>query len=238
MTEASRLLAAIDATWPPAATERRAGWLLRRGEGGGQRVSAASPLGPEPGDVAVAAAAMEGWGQHPLFRVTQAEDAVDAALEAAGYAVKDPVVVYAAPVASLADERDETARIIRVSTPVALLEEIWEAGGIGPARRAVMNRAKGPRIALMVRLGDRPVGCAFVACDGDIAMIHAIEVLESRRREGAGAQLMHGAANWAADKGAGILALAVNEANRPARALYDRLGMAEAARYHYRVLRS
>ncbi|PJN94439.1 N-acetyltransferase, partial [Amaricoccus sp. HAR-UPW-R2A-40] len=37
------------------------------------------------------------------------------------------------------------------------------------------------------------------------------------------------------DRGAVTLALAVAEANAPARALYDRLGMAEAARYHYRI---
>ena len=43
------------------------------------------------------------------------------------------------------------------------------------------------------------------------------------------------AAAWAAAEGAATLALAVTRANAPARALYARLGLAEAAAYHYRV---
>lgn len=234
MTDPARLIAAVDATWPPAESVARAGWRLRRGMGGGQRVSAASPLGPAP-DIAAAEAAMAAWGQPPLFRVTPAEGAIDAALAAAGYRVHDPVAVYAAPSPALADGRDETARIIRVSTPVALMDEIWDAGGIGAARRAVMDRAPGPAIRLMARLGDRPAGCAFVACDGFVAMLHAMEVLARHRRSGAGRMLLHGAANWAAEQGAEHLALAVTEDNAPARLLYEAAGMTVAARYHYRV---
>ena len=233
----ARLIAAVDATWPPAQTCHRAGWVLRRGAGGGQRVSAASPLAPgHAPDIATAEAAMRAWGQVPLFRLAEGEEAVDAALAAAGYAVHDPVVLYAAPVARLTDARDETARIIRVSTPLALAADIWAAGGIGPERRAVMARAAGARIALLARLGDRAAGCAFTACDGPVAMLHAMEVLAGFRRAGAGRQLLHGAANWAAEQGTEVLALAVTEANAPARALYEAAGMTVAARYHYRRL--
>ena len=234
MCEAARLIAAIDATWPAAEIRDAAGWRLRRGNGGGQRVSAASPLTDAP-DIAAGEVAMARWGQAPLFRLTPEEASVDGALAAAGYRVHDPVVVYAAPVADLADDRDETARIIRVAASLALMDEIWEAGGIGAGRRAVMARVRGPRIRLMARLGDRPAGCAFVALDGAVAMLHAVEVLARHRRAGAGRMLLHGAANWARERGAETLALAVTEANAPARALYDRAGMCVAARYHYRV---
>jgi len=234
MTDPARLIAAIDATWPPAETRAEGGWLLRRGGGGGQRVSAASPLDALP-EIAAAERAMDAWGQAPLFRLTDAERDVDTALAGAGYRLHDPVVVMVGSVAALADDRDETARVIRVSAPLALLDEIWEEGGIGPARRAVMARAAGPKIRLMARLGDRPAGAAFVACDGAVAMLHAMEVLAAHRRGGAGAMLLHGAANWAREQGAEALALAVTEANAPARALYARLGMEVVARYHYRV---
>jgi hypothetical protein len=43
------------------------------------------------------------------------------------------------------------------------------------------------------------------------------------------------AAAWAQRAGAPVFAMAVTERNAPARALYARLGLAEAARYHYRV---
>jgi N-acetylglutamate synthase len=98
-----------------------------------------------------------------------------------------------------------------------------------------MARPSGPRMTLMARADDRPVGVAFVALDDDIAMIHAIEVAPRHRRKGGGGLLMRGAASFAAEHGAGWLTLAVTEANAPARALYEGLGMALAGRYHYRI---
>ena len=234
---AERLFAAIDATWPPAETRVAEGWALRRGDGGGKRVSAASRAAGAPAlpDIVAAEAAMRAWGQPALCRLGEGEEALDAALAASGYRVVDPVAIHAARVSALTTDADETAKVIRISTRLAIAEEIWEAGGIGAARRAVMARAEGPRIVLLARIGDRPAGIAFAACDGEIAMLHAVEVLADHRRAGAGTRLLHGAANWAADQGAAWLALAVTEANAPARALYDRLGMGVAARYHYRT---
>ncbi len=232
---AERVFAAIDATWAPAEIREADGWRLRRGAGGGQRVSCASawPVGSIP-QIAAAEAAMARWNQPPLFRLGD-EPALDAALSAQGYRVVDPVAIYAAPVATLVDRADETARLIRVSTRLAVAEEIWAEGGIGPGRLAVMARVTGPRMTLLARVGDRPVGVAFVACDGGVAMIHAIEVRPAARRQGAGARLMRGAARWAAEVGADTLALAVTKSNGPACALYRGLGMVVAACYHYRA---
>ncbi len=233
-----RLMAAIDATWPPAEYLEVGPWLLRRGDGGGQRVSAASTT-DQSADFALAEQGMRAWGQAPLFRLTPDQALLDARLAEAGYAVKDPVALYAAPVASLADGSDETVQVFRVTSPLAMVDEIWKRGGIGPGRRAVMTRAQGPRMILMARAGDRPVGVAFVAIakiDGcGIAMIHAIEVAPEHRRKGGGGLLIRGAASFAAEQDAAWLALAVTEANAPARALYERLGIARAGSYHYRV---
>jgi ribosomal protein S18 acetylase RimI-like enzyme len=232
-----RLMATIDATWPPAEFRHAGPWLLRRGNGGGQRVSAASiaKSGDQAADFAPAEAGMRAWGQTPLFRLTPDQALLDARLAEAGYAVKDPVALYAAPVASLADGRDETVKVFRVAAPLAIVDEIWARGGIGPGRRAVMTRPSCQRMTLMARAGDRPVGVAFVAIDGDTAMIHAIEVVPEHRRKGGGTLLLLGAAGFAAEHGAKWLTLAVTEANKPARALYERLGIALAGSYHYRI---
>ena len=234
----NHLMAAIDATWPPAEFRSIGPWLLRRGDGGGQRVSAASTE-DQSADLAPAEAGMRAWGQTPLFLLTPDQIELDRRLAEAGYLVKDPVALYAAPTASLADGRDETVRVFRVNSPLAMVDEIWARGGIGPGRRAVMTRAQGPRMTLMVRAGDHPAGVAFVAIakiDGcGIAMIHAIEVQPEHRRKGGGGLLMRGAASFAAEHGAEWLALAVTEANAPARALYARLGIARAGSYHYRI---
>lgn len=229
-----RLMAAIDATWPAAECRSLGPWTLRRGAGGGQRVSAASTT-DQAADPGAAARAMRAWGQIPLFRVDEDQAALDVRLARAGYDRHDPVVLYAAPVGRLADGRDETARVIRVRAPLAIVDEIWTRGGIGPGRRAVMDRAPEPKATLLARAGDRPAGMAFVGVDGDVSMIHAIEVVPAHRRLGAGEMLIRGAANFAVDHGCVWLALAVTEANAPARALYAKLGMTPAGRYHYRL---
>lgn len=231
---AAGLLEAMEATWPPAETVSRLGWRLNRGAGGGKRVSAAVREAPDAG-IGAAEEAMRGWGQPGLFRLTPGDGDLDAALEARGYGVIDPVVLYLAPVPALTDEEDETARIVRGDLPVASLREIWAAGGIGAGRLAVMDRAAGPKCWLMARQSDRPAGAAFVACHRGVAIVNAIEVAAGFRRRGVGREIMHGAANLAADWGAGWLALAVTEANGPARGLYEGLGMEIAARYHYRI---
>ena len=92
------------ATWPAAETRRLGPWTLRRGDGGGNRVSAATLDGP-PADPAAAEAVMRGWGQPPLFMIRPGEDALDACLAARGYLERDPTLIAAAPAAALAARR-------------------------------------------------------------------------------------------------------------------------------------
>ena len=225
--------ALIAATWPPAETVTRGPWTLRRGGGGGSRVSAATLDGPFA-DLDGAEAVMRGWGQRPLVMIRPGETALDAALAARGWTIDKPTTLRAAPVAALAWETPDE-RAIDCDGPLACMARIWDAGGIGPGRRAVMDRAAGPRAWLLARTGDAPAACGFVALHGEAAMLHALEVEAAHRREGHAARLTRAAAAWARDRGAATLALVVTEANAPARALYDRLGLAETARYHYRI---
>ncbi|MEO0359626.1 MAG: GNAT family N-acetyltransferase [Pseudomonadota bacterium] len=227
------VFAALEATWPPAEAVEARGWRLRRGLGGGKRVSAASPLevGADP-DAAVAA--MAGWGQEPLFQIRPQDEWLDDALSARRYQIIDRSQFLAAPAAPLLDDRPETARLIRGDGRVALMEEIWAEGGVGPGRLAVMDRTKAPKSYLMARLGDRAAAVAFVAASGGVAMIHAIETLHAMRRKGAARMLVAGAARFAVEAGAETLALVVTEANAPANGLYASLGFRRVAAYHYR----
>lgn len=228
----ARLFAAMDATWVPAEVVDRDGWRLRRGLGGGGRVSSASPLAPG-GDIALAEAQMAAWGQPPLFRLTPEDAALDSALAAGGYRITDIVSLLVAPAAALDDGSDHTARVIRVPHTLGLARELWAEGGLAAGRLAVMGRVPGGS-ALMARLGDRPAGMAWVAADGDIAYIHGIAVVPAHRRQGVGALLIQGAARFALEAGAAWLALAVSQGNAPALALYAKLGMAAVTNYHYR----
>lgn len=227
------LFAAGAATWPASETRAEAGWTLRRGEGGGNRVSAATRLAREA-DPAAAEAAMRVWGQAPVFQIRPGDDDLDAVLEARGYVRRDPSLILAASAAAVAASAPDE-RAIPCAAALACMAEIWAAGGIGPARLAVMRRAADPKLWLLGRAGDRAVGAGFVAVYGGVAMLHALEVLAAARGRGVGAAMTRAAAAWALRAGAATFALAVTEANAPARSLYAALGLAEAARYHYRV---
>ncbi len=225
--------ATLAATWPAAETRRHGPWTLSRGDGGGNRVSAAT-LDAPGGEIAAAEAAMRAWGQTPLIMIRPGETDLDARLAALGYTLRDPTRILAAPTAEFAGAADRVGAI-RCSAPIARMEEIWTAGGIGPSRRAVMDRAEGPKLWLLGRIGDRPAACAFVAAHGSAAMLHALEVAPEARRRGLGRRLTAEAARWAGEQGCMTLALAVTEANAAARALYAAMGMREVARYHYRI---
>jgi ribosomal protein S18 acetylase RimI-like enzyme len=230
------LYAAIEATWPPAARHRAGPWVIREGRGGGKRVSAATAEGPvTAGDLATLERAAADLGQDPLVMIRAGDEALDALLEAAGYGIVDPVQILAIPAAELAAEAPPPVSAFTVWPPLAIMEELWEEGGIGPARRAVMERAAGPKTAVLGRSNDRAAGVAFVAMHGKIAFCHAVEVTQRQRRQKTACHMMRQAAIWAQDQGAETVAVLVTEANTGARALYASLGMQVVGHYCYRM---
>ncbi len=227
------IFATVEATWPARRIIDVPGWIIREGLGGGSRVSAATATSSTP-DITVMEAAQRTLGQAPLVMVRQGETRLDQQLEAAGYAVKDPVSVYCCPVEDLAEAPPPVSAFHVTWPAMHIQEEIWEAGGIGPARLAVMDRAADPKCTILGRSDDHPAGTAFVASHGDIAMLHALDVLQALRRRGTGRNIMHGAALWAQSVGAAWLAVLVTRANAEANPLYSSLGMQIVGGYHYR----
>jgi GNAT superfamily N-acetyltransferase len=234
-----RLLAAIDQTWPAATMVEAGPWILREGRGGGQRVSAATPRGSEPildEDITAAEKAMRMMGQHPIFMLTPQQSALDADLAAHGYVVKDPVNLWLCPTEQITDRRLPRVTAFAIWEPLAIMREIWQEGGIGPARLAVMERVQGPKTAIFGRVSDRPAGAAFCALYDGIAMVHAVEIVPEHRQKGLGGWMMRAAALWAARHHAPWLAVMCTKANAGANALYASLGMQIVGEYHYRVL--
>jgi GNAT superfamily N-acetyltransferase len=230
------LFAALEATWPAAGTQALGPWLLRRGAGGGKRVSAATADGPvTAAQIAAAEAAMRAMGQAPLFMVRGDQPALDSALDAAGHAVVDPVLLLAGPAAAVAACCPDGPATFTVWPPLAAMREIWAAAGIGPARLAVMDRVAGPKTAILARQRDQIAGAAFVALCDDIAMLHALEVVPALRREGVGRNILGRAAEWAQDRGARWFALATTRENLPAQALCAGVGLHSVDKYHYRM---
>ncbi len=235
--DARQLAGVLEATWPPATRREAGGWIIREGRGGGQRVSAATLAAPELADIAFAERAMRALGQQPLFMVKEDETVLDRALAARGYALADPTLFYLCPIGALTGEPVPPMTAFAIWPPLAICRDIWRAGGIGAERIAVMRRVAGPATALLARANDRPAGAAFVAVARKTAMIHALEIAPTQRRQGVGINMLRAAAHWAQGHGAAWFSLAVTAANVPANALYCKAGLKVAGRYHYRKMR-
>ena len=231
---ATRLYTATEATWPPARCWQLGPITLRDGQGGGQRVSAATVGGPvTEADIDAAEAAMQAEGRAPLFQIRDAQ-ALDDQLAARGYAIKDETILYSLPITRLTDTPIPRVTAFTLWEPLAIIKEIWGTDGIGPARLAVMERAA-VKTSVLARWNEKPAGAAFVGVDGDVAMVHGLVVLPHQRRMGVAEWMMRRAALWAQVEGAQHMAVLCVAENTGANALYQALGFEAVGRYHYRL---
>ena len=100
------ILTALDATWPAAARQSIGPWIIRDGQEGGKRVSAATPNSDwTPADIQTAEATMRDLGQTPLFMIIDQDHDLDHALADTGYDIVDPVNIYSTSVDTLTIER-------------------------------------------------------------------------------------------------------------------------------------
>ncbi|MEL6168388.1 MAG: GNAT family N-acetyltransferase [Pseudomonadota bacterium] len=228
------LFEVLEATWPPVARVTKGVVTYRDGGGGGNRVSATTV---SPGFEATDLDRLDqgpGGGAAPVMIRGARDAALDLALTARGYGIRDATLFYAAPCKDLARPIPPLAGILS-DGPLAALNEVWTEGGIGAERQAIMARAVGPKSWILGRHRDKAAGAAFVALYQDTAMLHAIEVRPTERRNGVASALVARAATWAQSKDATTLILAVTEANTGARSAYASLGMTVVGNYHYRT---
>ncbi|PCJ08488.1 MAG: GNAT family N-acetyltransferase [Rhodobacteraceae bacterium] len=237
MSTDPRYYAVTEATWPSARKVTLGPITLCEGLDGGSRVSSATINGPvTDSDIAAAEVAMRDMGQAPLFMIRDGEDELDAQLGERGYTVKDPVNIWACPAKLLTDVEIPRVTTFCIWEPLAIQREIWASGGIGPARLAVMERAVGPKMALLSRNDEKPAGTGYCAIHEGVAMVHALEILPHQRRKGMGVWMMRQAAFWALENGADTLAVICTKRNKGANGLYASLGMTPVGQYHYRIL--
>jgi GNAT superfamily N-acetyltransferase len=232
MPDAGRLYEVCDQTWPAARRWEEGGWTLRDGQGGGKRASAATLAAPDA-DIGFAEAAMRKMGQTPLFMLRAGDAALDEALASRGYGVLDPVTMYTLPTARLTDVPIPRVTAFEIWEPLAIMVEIWAKGGIGPARLAVMERAR-TKTAILSRWNEKPAGVAFAAVHDCVCMVHAVEVLPHQRRAGVATWMMRRAAFWGRAQGAEDITVLCTKANVGANGLYRRLGFVPVGDYHYR----
>lgn len=238
MIEAKDLFPVIAATWPPARSRVLGPFLVPDPDRGGNRVSAArladaTATCATEDEIDTAARAMRAQGRAPLFQVLDHQGDLSRALDARGYGARDETDLLVIETAALAAPPPPVTAF-DIWPPLAIQTEIWEAAGIDAARRAVMDRASGPRTAIFGRIADKPAGTAFVAIHAGIAMLHALEVAPAGRRKGLAAHMMRAAADWARARDAPWFSVLVTRRNEGAQRLYASLGMKAVGTYVYR----
>ncbi|MGJ8595136.1 GNAT family N-acetyltransferase [Sulfitobacter sp.] len=232
--DAATLYDVCEATWPPARSWAEGAWTLRDGAGGGKRVSAATALGDvTDSDIPAAEAAMREIGQRPLFMIREGDGALDSMLAARGYELIDEVQLYVAPIDLLTDVPIPRVTCFTIWEPLAIMTEIWAAGGVGSARLDVMERAKN-KTGILARWNEKPGGVAYVGLHDGVTMVHAVEVSPHQRNQGVAQWMMRAAAFWGAKQGATHIAVLCVTENKPANALYTKLGFTPVGTYHYR----
>ena len=237
LPDAKKLYEVVDATWPSAGQFTCGPFQIGDGQGGGKRVSSATMTGAfEDADISAVEDAMRKINQTPLFQIREGDDALDAALAARGYDIIDPVTMYAIEAEKLTAERPPRTAAIETTGPLHIMREIWAAGGLGPARVEVMNRACRPKAGFVSRWNDKPAGTSFIAMHDGISMVHAVEILPFQRRQGVARWLMIRAAFWTLDNGGDTLSVICTTGNAAANSLYSSLGMFVVGQYHYRIL--
>lgn len=233
MLNTNDLFEVVEATWPAAKETKVGPWLIRDGQGGGKRVSAARPLGPvKSDDIALAVSEMQKLGQPALFSLRPEDGQLDTILAQLGYQVVDPSILFLGPIF---EGEIPPVTAFDIWPPLQIMKDVWAEGGIGPGRTAVMERVVGPKTSILGRVSDRAAGCAFVAMHGTTAMVHAVEVLPDFRRHGLARSMMFAATRWAKEQGAEHFSLVTTGANVAAQSLYSSLGMSVVGRYHYRM---
>lgn len=227
----------IEITWPAATKTIVGSWAIRDGQGGGSRVSAATVNDVAmAGDLDEAEAAMRDLNQTPLFMIRDGDEELDERLVTRGYAIKDPVNIYLAPIDAIATVQPPPVTAFTVWEPLAIQLDIWAQGGIDKSRVDVMRRAECPKTSLVGRLNDHPAAAGYVGIHAGVAMVHALEILPHQRRQNMGAYAMRRAAFWAKSQGATHISCVCTTANQGANGLYSSLGMEVVGHYHYRIL--
>ena len=226
---------AFETTWPAADYADCGGFRVGLGQGAGGRVSSARPAGAwAEDDIDKVEAQCRAWHQPALFRVMSDDSALQDALISRGYFRQNPTTLMVAPIKLLTAEPLPPLKAFAVWPPMAIQREVWaEAGRVDPSRQAVMDRAPEPKAALLGRVSDRAAGAGFVAVADGVAMVHAMEVLPDRQRQGVAGWMMRQVAFWAADHGATRVGLAVADDNVAALATYRRLGFEVIGNYAY-----
>lgn len=228
--------AASEICWPPLNKKNIGPWVIREGEGGGNRVSSttANDFFTKE-DIFIAENHMQLLNQKNIFHIREKDLELDNILERLGYSLVDKTVVYGLKIAKMSSPCVPPMTAFNIWPPLRIMKDIWEIGGTTDSRISVMERCKVRKTAILGRIENKAAGCAFISEYKGIAILQALFVLPSYRRKGLARFLISESVKWVSYADSAYLALMTDKYNKEARGLYDSLGMKIIDKYHYRV---
>lgn len=241
--------------WQPLERAELGGWLLRAAAGFSGRANSVLPLGNPGVTLSEAVDRCESWyderGLRRLFSLfgpagfATDDDPLGRELIGRGYQPFNNTIVLTAAVAPLQREtlNSSGGRVLLESGPSQPWWDRWttwdtrlgavdEASVVPSVARTVMTSSPDQLFASLERDGS-VVGVARVAFANAWAGVSALHVAHDHRRSGIAVQLMGSLADASRARGIRSMYLQVEQANSPARRLYERLGFTVHHEYRY-----
>jgi len=227
--------------WPALRTVHYDGWLLRSSGGDSRRVNSVNPITPGSiglqEKIATAEAIYARWGRTAIFRLTPlADDGLDEALAARGYALNAPTFVQVAEAVAFACSAGIEMFDLASDRWIDAALAIRGISGQNAAVFAAQHRAIGIDSAwALIAENGVAVVVGAVAVSRGWAGLHGIIVSKSARRRGLARRMSEGLIGFARAKGARRAWLQVEQDNTAAIQLYAGLGFKTAYAYHHRI---
>jgi ribosomal protein S18 acetylase RimI-like enzyme len=232
--------------WQAPDTERLGEWLLRAAAGFTGRANSALPVGDPGLPLSETVAAVTDWyrrrGLPPMIAVPgvllagSPPNSLETFLaERAWVPRPGPAFVMTADVADIRlPAADTDFRLDPEPDAGWLALYRYRGQELPPIARTMLMSAPWQAFGSIRRDG-RQVAVGRISIGAGWAMITAVEVDTSSRRQGLGAAITGKLTAAAAARGARRIQLQVEETNAPAVALYTRCGFKLSHRYHYRI---
>lgn len=223
------------------------GWVIRLADGYTRRANSVSPIYPgyrDPGEkIPVCEKLYRGRGLRPIFKMTPLNTPpdLDDLLSARGYRQEAVTLVAALNVYSVVIPqtgavqvwtRPERAWFDAYVALKALSD--YEAG----AFQNILDNLAVPARFVLLMDGDAPVAGGFTIREGEFAGLFGLVTDAAKRNRGYGRLLVWTLLNRVRLSGARMAYLQVEDANAPARHVYESIGFREVYRYWYRALES
>ena len=230
------------AAWPGIEVEWDGAWVRRAAGGYTKRANSLQCFDVSDGDnVEARLDAAQAWfaaRELPVVvRTTPlASGALNAALDARGWATVDHSHLYAMPLGE--HEPDPEGRLFELLDPefLAAQQELRGYSDANVARlRALLAVMAVPATGVVVYRDGQAVATGLMAIGEGIVVTGNVITDTTRRRQGLAAAMMRTGLAWAKEAGATVAALNVQADNPAAKALYGSLGYAYQYDYTYRI---